>query len=181
MKKIRKLKVLILIKQCRPVTKTMDATHCGWNNLIDKLQHRWTRWQNRTSMTSLQMTVFWDVVMRGMIDTDRRFRNAYCLHHQRLKKLSHYTSWRHGTRWGWVVSVTSQPCLSPWERNPGTQCTGGWVSPRAVLDKKATGKKSFRLCRGLNLDRPVLQAVARHYTDWATRLTSSEERFINYF
>jgi hypothetical protein len=33
-------------------------------------------------------------------------------------------------------------------------------------------EKSFRLCRGSNLDRPVVQPVARHYTDWATRLTN---------
>jgi hypothetical protein len=31
--------------------------------------------------------------------------------------------------------------------------------------------KSFCLCRGSNLDRPVVQSVARNYTDWAT-LTS---------
>jgi hypothetical protein len=30
-------------------------------------------------------------------------------------------------------------------------------------------KKSFRLCQGSNLDRPVVQSVVRH-TDWATRL-----------
>jgi hypothetical protein len=29
-------------------------------------------------------------------------------------------------------------------------------------------EKSFRLCRGSNLDRPVVQPVARQYTDWAT-------------
>jgi hypothetical protein len=28
----------------------------------------------------------------------------------------------------------------------------------------------FLLCRGLNFFRPVFQSVARHYTDWATRL-----------
>jgi hypothetical protein len=32
-------------------------------------------------------------------------------------------------------------------------------------------EKSLRLCQGSNLDRPVVQPVARHYTDWATRLT----------
>jgi hypothetical protein len=32
-------------------------------------------------------------------------------------------------------------------------------------------EKSFRLCRGSDLDRPVIQPVARHCTDWATRLT----------
>jgi hypothetical protein len=44
------------------------------------------------------------------------------------------------TRWGWVVSVKSRPRFSPGERTPGTQCTGGWVGPRAGLDKEATGK-----------------------------------------
>jgi hypothetical protein len=29
-------------------------------------------------------------------------------------------------------------------------------------------KKSFRLCRGSNFDRPVVQSVVRHYTAWAT-------------
>jgi hypothetical protein len=31
-------------------------------------------------------------------------------------------------------------------------------------------EKSFCLCRESNLDRPVVQSVARHYTAWATRL-----------
>jgi hypothetical protein len=31
-------------------------------------------------------------------------------------------------------------------------------------------EKSFRLCRGSNLDRPVVHSVVRHYTDWATLL-----------
>jgi hypothetical protein len=35
-------------------------------------------------------------------------------------------------------------------------------------------EKSFRLCRGSNLDRPVIQPVARYYTDWATRLTKKQ-------
>jgi hypothetical protein len=29
-------------------------------------------------------------------------------------------------------------------------------------------EKSFRLCRGSNLYRPVAQSVAGHYTDWGT-------------
>jgi hypothetical protein len=32
-------------------------------------------------------------------------------------------------------------------------------------------EKSFRLCRGSNLDRLVVQPEARHYSDLATRLT----------
>jgi uncharacterized membrane protein len=41
-------------------------------------------------------------------------------------------------------------------------------------------EKSFRLCRGSNLDRPVIQPVARHYTDWATRLTLQKKtKYLN--
>jgi hypothetical protein len=71
---------------------------------------------------------------------------------------------------GWVVSFTPRSRFSPGERTPGTHCAGGWVDPRAGLDTEARGK-ILCLCRGSNLDRPVVQPVARHYTDWATRLT----------
>jgi hypothetical protein len=39
---------------------------------------------------------------------------------------------------GWVVSVTPRP-LNPQER-PGTHCTGGWVGPRAGLDRRGTSR-----------------------------------------
>jgi hypothetical protein len=32
--------------------------------------------------TRLKMTVFWDVVSCRLVEIDRRFRGAYCLHHQ---------------------------------------------------------------------------------------------------
>jgi hypothetical protein len=53
--------------------------------------------------------------------------------------------------------------LYPGERTFGTHCTGGWVGPRADLVTETRGKI---LCprRGSNLDRPVVQAVVRHYT-----------------
>jgi hypothetical protein len=38
-----------------------------------------------------------------------------------------------GARRGWVVSTTTRS-LYPRER-PGTHCTGGWVGPRAGLDR----------------------------------------------
>jgi hypothetical protein len=64
-------------------------------------------------------------------------------------------------RWGWVVSITPRPRFTP-----GTHCTGGWVGPRAGLDTDVRGKI---LCprRGSKPDRPVVQPVVRHYTDWA--------------
>ena len=40
----------------------------------------------------------------------------------------------HGTRTWWGVSVTPRPALYPRGR-PGTHCTGGWVGPRAGLDR----------------------------------------------
>jgi hypothetical protein len=59
--------------------------------------------------------------------------------------------------------------FTPGERTPGTHCTGGWVGPRAGLYTEARGK-ILCLCRGSNPDRPVVQPVVRHYTDWATQL-----------
>jgi hypothetical protein len=45
----------------------------------------------------------------------------------------------------------------------------GWA-PEPVWTQRLE-EKFFSLCRGSNLDRSVIQPVARHYTDWATRLT----------
>jgi hypothetical protein len=45
----------------------------------------------------------------------------------------------------------------------------GWA-PEPVWTQ-GLEEKSIRLCRGSNLDRPVVQPVGRHHTDWATRLT----------
>jgi hypothetical protein len=55
-------------------------------------------------------------------------------------------------------------------RTPCTHCTRGWVGLRAGLDTEFRGK-ILCLWRRSNLDSPVVQSVARHYTDWATRLT----------
>jgi hypothetical protein len=62
----------------------------------------------------------------------------------------------------------ARPSFSPGERTPGTHCTRGWVGLRAGLDAEARGKI---LCprRGSDLDRPVVQPVARHYSHFATR------------
>jgi hypothetical protein len=40
-------------------------------------------------------------------------------------------------------------------------------APEPVWTQRLEGK-IFRLCRGSNLDHPVIQTVMRHYTDWAT-------------
>jgi hypothetical protein len=69
-----------------------------------------------------------------------------------------------GTRWGWVDSVTPRPRFTPGEKTSGTHSTGGWVSLRAGQDTEDRGN-ILCPCRGSNLDHPVVQPVARHYTD----------------
>jgi hypothetical protein len=49
----------------------------------------------------------------------------------------------------------------------------GWT-PEPVWTQRLE-EKSFRLCRGSNLDRPVVQPIARRYTDWATRHPVSDK------
>jgi hypothetical protein len=53
--------------------------------------------------------------------------------------------------------------LYPRERTPGTHWIGGWVGLRAGLDAGAR-RKILCLCRGSNLDYPIVQPVVRHYT-----------------
>jgi hypothetical protein len=54
----------------------------------------------------------------------------------------------------------------PRERTPDTHWTAGLVDPRSGLDTEVR-RKILCPCRGSNLDRPVVQSVARHYTDGA--------------
>jgi hypothetical protein len=63
--------------------------------------------------------------------------------------------------------------LCPGERTPGTNCTGGWVGPRAGLNTEVR-RKILCPCRGSNPDRPVVLSVVRHYTDWATPVTCKD-------
>jgi hypothetical protein len=67
------------------------------------------------------------------------------------------------TRWGLVVNVTTQPRVTPGKRTPDIHWTGGWVGLRAGLDTEARGNVLLPLSV-TNLDRPVVQSVARHYT-----------------
>jgi hypothetical protein len=57
--------------------------------------------------------------------------------------------------------------LYPGKRTPGTHWTEGWVGPRAGLDTEAWGK-ILCPCQESNLDWPVVQPAAWHYTDYAT-------------
>jgi hypothetical protein len=52
------------------------------------------------------------------------------------------------------------------ETTPGTHYTEGWVGFRVGLETEAI-EKILSPLRGSNLNRPVVQSVARHYTDRA--------------
>jgi hypothetical protein len=61
--------------------------------------------------------------------------------------------------------------FTPRERDPGTHWTGGWVSPRAVLDAVKSKIPSPR--RESNPRIPIVQPIAQRYTDWAITALST--------
>jgi hypothetical protein len=63
----------------------------------------------------------------------------------------------------WSVSRTSR-ALAPGKKGPPVPIVleAGWASEPVWTQRLE--KKSFRLCRGSNPDRPVVQPVVRHYT-----------------
>jgi hypothetical protein len=82
---------------------------------------------------------------------------------RRYSSYSFLTSALDGGEW----SASRPGRALPRGKTPGTHCTGGWVGLGAGLDTEDRGK-SLWPCRGSNPDRPVVQYVVRHYTDWAT-------------
>jgi hypothetical protein len=101
------------------------------------------------------------------------------VHTEELRlKLSHYN---HGGAWGGRGGIAStHPRPRHWMRcvvsvTPRPRFSGR--KPRYALHRRLGGPQSRSghrsyLCRGSNLDRPVVQPVVRHHTDWATRLTT---------
>jgi hypothetical protein len=77
-----------------------------------------------------------------------------------------------GTRRGWVVSSTPRPHFTPRE-GPGTYCTGGWVGPRAGLDR-------LKISPPPGFDPWTVQPVVSRYTNRASRpMMSYDTRNIN--
>jgi hypothetical protein len=86
-----------------------------------------------------------------------------------VKKYSSYsflTSTLDGDEWS-LYSVTPRPLFTP----------GPHGVSQAGLDAEAA-EKSSHLCQVSNLDRPVVQFVASHYTDWAAPAVDSIVRYI---
>jgi hypothetical protein len=71
----------------------------------------------------------------------------------------------------WSVSRGGR-ALAPGKVPPvPTVQEAGWASEPVWAQRPE--EKSFRPCRGSNLDHPDAQPVARYYADWATRLTAT--------
>jgi hypothetical protein len=64
----------------------------------------------------------------------------------------------------WSASLPGR--FTPREKKPATQCIGGWVGPRAVLDT-VVKRKIPSPYRESNPRTPIVQPVAQRYTDWA--------------
>jgi len=69
--------------------------------------------------------------------------------------------------WGWVVNATPRP-LYPWER-ACTHCIGGWMGPRAGLDRCGKSRPPA------GFDPRTVQPVASRYTDWAVPAHSTKD------
>jgi hypothetical protein len=85
-----------------------------------------------------------------------------------MLKLYHYTLLRRvGNEWS---ASRLGRALAPGKGPPVPIVQEAGWAPEQVWTQRLD-EKSSRLCQGSNLDCPVVQPVARHYTDWATRLT----------
>jgi hypothetical protein len=69
--------------------------------------------------------------------------------------------------------------LYPRGKDTRTHWIGGCVGPRAGLDSEVRGK-IICLCRGWNLDRPVVQPVDRHDTTELPRLPEQQKADMKY-
>jgi hypothetical protein len=72
-----------------------------------------------------------------------------------------------GPRRGWVVSSTLRPHFTP-VKHPVPIVQGGWVGPRAGLDKGIISSSP-------GFDPRTVQFVVSRYTDWATRPTQGSK------
>jgi hypothetical protein len=66
----------------------------------------------------------------------------------------------------WSASRSSRS-LAPGKGTPVPIVQEAWWAPEPVWTQRLQDK-SFRLCRGSNVEHPVVYPVARHYTAWAT-------------
>jgi hypothetical protein len=83
---------------------------------------------------------------------------------EEIELLSFSTSALYGGEWS---ASRSGRALAPGKGPSVSIVQGDGWAPEPVWTQSIE-ETFFRLCRGSNLDRSVVQSVARHYTDWAT-------------
>jgi hypothetical protein len=90
----------------------------------------------------LKMTVFWDVAPCSPVETDRRFRGSYCLHHQG------HEWWRQQSPLG--VYTTQQPWRQSYSYSPPWEPE---ISPSFILFKRDSVHLSryYQDCKKLSL------------------------------
>jgi hypothetical protein len=74
-----------VVRAVRVMVVTRNTTACSMISntacrILSKNNHT-MRFQVLTA-TRIKTTVFWDVAPCSLVETDRRFRGAFCLHHQ---------------------------------------------------------------------------------------------------
>jgi hypothetical protein len=104
----------------------------------------------------------------------RQMNTVFSSHATHLKSKQSCLATRNGGAWGERKYISYSLLTSALDRGEWSAsrsgCAlprdggGGWVGLRAGLDTEVRGK-ILCFCRGSNLDRPVVQPVARHYTD----------------
>jgi hypothetical protein len=104
---------------------------------------------------------------------ETKLKRAVPLHAMKALGGRHYSSYTFSISaldgCEWSASRPDRALAPGKEPSVPTVQEDGWA-PEPVWTQRLQEKSSC-LCGGSNLDRPVVQPVARHYTDWATRLT----------
>jgi hypothetical protein len=85
-----------------------------------------------------------------------------------------------GPRWGWVSASRPGRALASGKGSPVPNVQEAGCASQPVWTQRLE-QKSFRRRRGCTLDLPVVQPRARHYTNWATRLTSFKTGILKWF
>jgi hypothetical protein len=106
----------------------------------------------------------WDGILSRNSHRTSDFRSCTTTCHEGVWKERRYSIYSFSTSavdgGEWLAWRPSR-ALAPGKGTPGVHCTGGWVWTQRLEEKFVL------LCRGSNLDRPDVQPVTRHYTDWA--------------
>jgi hypothetical protein len=166
-------------KTCPNVT--FSTTNSTWTNLGSKPGF----YGKKTAINKQPM--LWHDHVYFILTTFLEF--AVC----RLHMTGYHKSWscsttRHGGAWVGMYSSYSFSTAAldggEWSASrPGSALTLGKGPPVPIVQEAGRAsepvwiqrleKKSFRICRQSDLDRPVVQPVARQYIDWATWLTTN--------